>query len=166
MGMIKMKKYTIGFTAGTFDMFHTGHLNLLNNAKKLCDYLIVGVNEDSLVESYKNKKPLIPAEQRLEIVSNIKSVDEAHIMNSLDKIQAAEIFNFKVVFIGSDYKNSERYIKEEARLKKIGIDINYIDYTKGVSSTLLAKKIISTEITNKFYQKEINKVTKGCIISF
>lgn len=57
-----MKEKVIGFTAGTFDMFHIGHLNLLRNAKSRCDYLIVGVNADHLVEEYKHKKAVIPLE--------------------------------------------------------------------------------------------------------
>ncbi|WP_368256085.1 adenylyltransferase/cytidyltransferase family protein [Enterococcus innesii] len=155
-----MKKYRIGFTAGTFDLFHVGHLNLLNSAKELCDYLIVGVNKDSLVQSYKNKKPLIDEIQRLEIVKNIKCVNEAHLMDTLDKKNALEYFNFNVVFIGSDYKNSERYKREERNLKKFGVKIEYIDYTIGISSTLLAKKIISTEVTTKFYEEELKKALR------
>ena len=66
----------IGYTQGTFDMFHIGHLNLIRNAKKHCDYLIVGVNADDLVESYKNKRPIVPLEERAEIVRAIRYVDE------------------------------------------------------------------------------------------
>ncbi len=75
----------IGYTQGTFDMFHIGHLNLIRNAKRRCDYLIVGVNTDELVESYKNKKPIVPLEERAEIVRSIKYVDEVIITNTLDK---------------------------------------------------------------------------------
>ena len=68
----------IGYTQGTFDMFHIGHLNLIRNAKKHCDYLIVGVNADDLVELYKNKRPIVPLEERAEIVRAIRYVDEVH----------------------------------------------------------------------------------------
>ena len=64
----------IGYTQGTYDMFHIGHLNLIKNAKRRCDYLIVGVNTDELVESYKNKRPIVPLEERAEIVRSIKYV--------------------------------------------------------------------------------------------
>ena len=70
-----MKK-VIGYTTGVFDMFHIGHLNILRRAKESCDYLIVGVSTDKLVESYKNKKPIIPFEQRKMIVEAVKYVDQ------------------------------------------------------------------------------------------
>lgn len=75
----------IGYTQGTFDMFHIGHLNLIKNAKRHCDYLIVGVNADDLVESYKHKRPIIPLEERAEIVRAIKYVDEVIVTTTLDK---------------------------------------------------------------------------------
>jgi glycerol-3-phosphate cytidylyltransferase len=75
----------IGFTQGTFDMFHIGHLNLLKNAANHCDYLIVGVNTDELVQSYKSKVPIIPFEERMEIVASIRYVDEVIGMDTLDK---------------------------------------------------------------------------------
>ena len=77
----------IGYTQGTYDMFHIGHLNLIKNAKRRCDYLIVGVNSDELVESYKHKRPIIPLEERAEIVRAIKYVDEVIITDTLDKMQ-------------------------------------------------------------------------------
>lgn len=80
-----MKKYKIGYTQGVYDMFHIGHLNLLNNAKKYCDYLIVGINSDELVEKYKNKIPVISENERQIIVNNIKSVDQAIVVDTLDK---------------------------------------------------------------------------------
>lgn len=89
-----MIKYKVGFTAGTFDMFHVGHLNLLQEAKKECDYLIVGVNKDELVRQYKHKAPLIDETQRVDIVKSIKYVDEAHLMDSLDKSEAWSKYNF------------------------------------------------------------------------
>ena len=64
----------IGYTTGVYDLFHVGHLNLLKNAKGLCDKLIVGVTVDELV-SYKGKKAVIPFEERIEIVRSIKYVD-------------------------------------------------------------------------------------------
>lgn len=142
----------IGFTAGTYDMFHVGHLNLLKRAKQHCDKLIVGVNKSSLVESYKGKSPLIVEEQRLEIVQAIRYVDEAYLMDSLDKMVAYEIFKFNTVFIGSDYKGSERYKKEEMRLAEVGVTIEYLDYTSEISSTILSERIINNELNRKYYK--------------
>lgn len=142
----------IGFTAGTYDMFHVGHLNLLKRAKQNCDKLIVGVNKSSLVESYKGKSPLIAENQRLEIVQAIKYVDEAYLMDTLDKMAAFERFHFNTVFIGSDYKGSDRYKKEEQRLGKVGVTIEYLDYTSEISSTILSERIINNELNRKYYK--------------
>lgn len=140
-----MKKYRIGYTQGVFDMFHIGHLNLLNHAKEQCEYLLVGVNSDDLVKQYKGFIPNIPEEHRLEIVENIKAVDQAFVVNTLDK---SVIFNqnpFDAIFIGSDWKGSERWIQTEEELKKVGAEVVYLQYTGGISSTILRQKICSKE---------------------
>ena len=92
-----MKKYKIGYTQGVYDMFHVGHLNLINNAKKLCDYLIVGVNSDSLVQKYKSKYPVVSENDRKLIVENLKSVDEVIIVDTLDKCKILENKKFDVI---------------------------------------------------------------------
>ena len=95
-----MKKYKIGFIQGTFDLFHIGHLNLIERAKQNCDYLIVGVNSDELVKDYKHKTPVIPLEERIRIIGALKDVDEAVVMEDRDKIAAAKKYNFEVIFMG------------------------------------------------------------------
>ena len=75
----------IGYTQGTYDMFHIGHLNLLKNAKEKCDYLIVGVNADDLVKTYKKKSAVVLLEERMEIISSIKYVDKVIKCDTLDK---------------------------------------------------------------------------------
>ena len=72
-------------TYGTFDLFHKGHYNIIKRAKALGDYLIVGVNADALVESYKHKKPIVPLEERAEIVRAIRYVDQVIVTDTLDK---------------------------------------------------------------------------------
>ena len=89
-----MKKYKIGYTQGVFDMFHIGHLNLLNNAKLYCDYLKVGVNSDNLVSEYKHKTPVINENERRIIVENIKAVDECFVVDTLDKLVINQEHNF------------------------------------------------------------------------
>lgn len=131
------KKYKVGFTAGVYDMFHIGHLNLIKRAKEQCDYLIVGVNSDRLVEYYKNKSTVISESERREIVSNIRDVDKCVIMDNLDKIDAWEKFNFDVVFIGDDWKGSERWNKTEKELAKVNVKVEYLPYTGNISSTIL-----------------------------
>lgn len=136
-----MKKI-VGFTAGAFDMFHIGHLNLIKNAKARCDYLIVGVNTDDLVASYKNKKVIVPLNERIQIVSALKYVDEVEVVDTLDKVEMWKRKKFDVVFIGDDWKGTERWIETEAALqKKCGASVIYLPYTKGTTSTILREKL-------------------------
>ncbi len=132
-----MKKYKIGYTQGVYDMFHIGHLNLINNAKNQCDFLIVGVNSDSLVQCYKNKQPVITQENRRAIVENIKAVDRAIIVNTLDKIELLNGLKFDAVFIGDDWKNDPRWIKTKNDLNLLGVDVVFLPYTPEISSTKL-----------------------------
>ena len=136
-----MEKFRIGYTQGVYDLFHVGHLNLLNNAKKQCDFLIVGINSDKLVESYKNKQPIINEHDRATIVSNIKCVDQVIIVNTLDKVKIHETVCFDAIFIGSDWKGNERWLDTEKQLRKVNAKVIYLDYTEGISSTILREKI-------------------------
>jgi glycerol-3-phosphate cytidylyltransferase len=131
-----MNKTTIGYTSGVFDLFHIGHLNLLKNAKGLCDKLIVGVTVDALVK-YKHKNSVIPFEERIEIVRNIKCVDAAIPQEDLDKFKMWEKLKFDVLFVGDDWYQSPRWKSLEQKFKKVGVRIIYFPYTKGTSSTLL-----------------------------
>ena len=132
-----MKKYKIGFTQGTYDMFHIGHLNLINHAKEQCEYLIVGVNADSLVEEYKHKTPVINEAERAEIVRNIKAVDECVITTTLDKLVALDLYHFDAIFIGDDWKGNARWEKTRLDLAERGVDLVFLPHTAGVSSTEL-----------------------------
>lgn len=136
-----MKKYKIGFVQGSFDMFHIGHLDILEQAKKMCDYLIVGVNSDEFMYSYKKKHPVIPLEERLAIVKAIKYVDEVHIMNDRDKLNALNKFHFNAIIMGDDYKGTEFYNKVEKQMKDKGVSIVYIPHIKLSSSTIIREKI-------------------------
>ena len=131
------KKFKIGYTQGTFDMFHIGHLNLLNHAKEQCVYLIVGVNADTLVQQYKNKTPVINELERAEIVRNIKAVDECSIVYTLDKDDALSRFHFDAIFIGDDWKGNERWEKTRINLNKKGVEVVFLPHTNGISSTAL-----------------------------
>ena len=131
------KKYKIGYTQGVYDMFHIGHLNLINHAKEYCDYLIVGVNSDELVRIYKHKSPVINQEERRIIVENLKAVDKCVIVNTLDKTELLGILHFDVVFIGDDWKGSPRWIQTQIDLADLGVDVIYLPHTDGISSTIL-----------------------------
>ena len=131
----------IGYTQGTFDMFHIGHLNLIKNAKRHCDYLVVGVNSDDLVESYKNKRPIIPLDERVEIMRAIKYVDEVIVTNTLDKKEIWEIVRFNEIYIGDDWKGNERWEKTGKEMEQLGAKLVFLPYTKDTSSTMLREKL-------------------------
>lgn len=126
----------VGYTTGVYDLFHIGHLNMLKNAKGMCDKLIVGVTVDELV-SYKHKKAVIPFEERIEIVRNIKCVDAAVPQETMDKVEAWKKLKYDVLFVGDDWYNSEKWNEYERQLNEVGVKIVYFPYTKGTSSTLI-----------------------------
>ena len=131
----------IGYTTGVFDMFHVGHLNILKKAKEQCDFLIVGVSTDELVLKEKNKLPIIPLKDRMEIVSAIKYVDQVVVQPDKDKMKAWERHHFDKMFVGSDWKGTPKWIEYEEAFKPLNVEIVYFSYTEGVSSTLLRNKI-------------------------
>ena len=137
-----MKEKIIGFTAGTFDMFHIGHLNLLRNARSRCDYLIVGVNSDRLVEEYKNKRAVVPLEERMEIVGALRCVDEVMKVDSLDKAVSWKKKHYNLLFIGDDWKGNERWKRTESEMQQYGVTVVYLPHTEGTNSTLLREKLV------------------------
>ena len=132
-----MKKYRIGYTQGVYDMFHIGHLNIIKHAKEQCEKLIVGINADALVENYKHKTPVINENDRMEIVRNIKGVDDVVLADTLDKKAMHERLGFDVIFIGSDWKGNDRWTETEYMLKALGGDVVFLPHTDGVTSTIL-----------------------------
>ncbi len=132
-----MKKYKNGYTQGVYDMFHIGHLNLLNNARALCDHLIVGVNSDELVLQYKHKLPVIKENERKFIVENIKAVDEVIIADTLDKVEMLHKLHYDAIFIGSDWAGNERWERTKEELAKYNVDVVFLPHTEGISSTML-----------------------------
>lgn len=132
-----MKKYKVGYTQGVYDMFHIGHLNLINHAKEHCDYLIVGINSDKLVEDYKRKHTVINETERATIVANLKAVDEVIIVDTLNKEDILKKKPFDAVFIGDDWKGSDRWNETERVMAQHGVDVVYLKHTDGISSTIL-----------------------------
>lgn len=136
---MKEKKYKIGYTTGVYDMFHIGHLNILKRAKEQCEYLIVGVSTDELVEQYKHKHPVISHDDRMEIVKAIRYVDEVVPQVSMDKVAAWEKIRFDVLFHGDDWKGSNIYNETEEKLKTLGVETVFLPHTDGISSTQLVE---------------------------
>ena len=137
----------LGYTTGVYDLFHIGHLNLLKNARAMCDKLIVGVTTDELV-SYKHKRSVIPFTERIEIVRSIRYVDAAIPQESMDKFAAWEKIKFDVMFVGDDWQKTEKWQAYEAQFKEVGVRIIYFPYTKGISSTQINDILVNkrTEI--------------------
>jgi glycerol-3-phosphate cytidylyltransferase len=130
----------IGYTSGVYDLFHVGHLNLLKNAKGMCDKLIVGVTTDDL-SLYKGKKPLIPFEDRLEIVRSIRYVDSVVPQETMDKAEMCKKLKASVLFVGDDWYNTPKWNDIERELDEIGVKVVYFPYTKGVSSTIISEAL-------------------------
>ena len=137
--MERTEKTIIGYTTGVFDMFHIGHLNILKRAKEQCDYLIVGVSTDEVVEEYKKKTPIIKFEERIAIVEAIKYVDEVVPQTTMDKMEAWKQLKFDVMFHGSDWKGSDMYNHIIETFNNIGVQVIFLPHTEGVSSTLLTE---------------------------
>lgn len=145
-----MKKYKIGYTAGVYDMFHVGHLNVIMNAKNYCEHLIVAVSTDEVVQMNKGKSPIIPYEERAKIVGAIRYVDEVVPQTDYsDKLGAAKRYGIDVIFVGDDWKGTDKWNQIERQLKEIGVDLVYLPYTHSISSTMLREKIVNNDPTQE-----------------
>lgn len=131
----------IGYTTGVFDMFHIGHLNILKKAKNHCDYLIVGVSTDELVQKEKNKTPIIPYSDRARIVEAIKYVDRVVPQINKDKFAAWEQYHFDKMFVGSDWKGTQQWNSYEEQFRPHNVEIIYFDHTDGISSSILRDRL-------------------------
>ena len=139
--MTNKRMEVLGYTAGVYDLFHVGHLNILRNAKALCDKLIVAVSTDELV-AYKKKRAVIPFNERCEIVSHIKFVDVVVPQENMDKLDAWKRYKFDIMFVGDDWYKIDKWDKIEKQLREVGVKIVYFPYTKGTSSTLINEILI------------------------
>lgn len=136
MNQSNPNKKLVGYTCGVYDLFHVGHLNLLRNAKSLCDTLIVGVTTDDRV-IYKGKRCIIPYEDRAEIVRAIRYVDCVVPQKDHDKVEAYHHLKYDILFVGDDWYKNENWKQWETELKEYGVKIIYFPYTQRVSSTKL-----------------------------
>ena len=134
-------KYKIGYTTGVFDMFHVGHLNILKRAKEQCEYLIVGVTTDELCCKRKNKYPIINERDRMLIVESVRYVDKVVPQADMDKVKAVKEHGANVVFVGSDWQGSPSWQQYEVEFASVGCDVQYLQHTDGISSSILREKI-------------------------
>ena len=126
----------IGYTSGVFDLFHIGHVNILRNAKAMCDKLVVGVTVDELV-SYKGKQPVIPYHERIEVVRACRYVDVAVPQNNMDKAAAAKKNHASYLFVGDDWYETDKWKQHEKELAEVSCRVIYFPYTQGTSSTII-----------------------------
>lgn len=131
----------LGYTSGVYDLFHVGHLNLLRNARAMCDKLVVGVTTDELV-AYKYKRAVIPFTERMEIVRSIRYVDAVVPQESMDKLETWNKLKFDVMFVGDDWYQSDRWKDLEKQFQEVGVRIVYFPYTKGTSSSLVNDALV------------------------
>lgn len=153
------KKPVVGYTSGVYDLFHIGHLNIIRSAKTMCDHLIVGVSTDELVR-YKNKIPVIPFDQRVEVIRACSYVDTVVPQENMDKFQAWQKLKFDVMFVGDDWYGTEKWQKIEDQLRAVGVKIIYFPYTKNISSSRINKILEDKrkELIQK--EKELEEVNK------
>ena len=132
------RRVKIGYLSGTFDLFHVGHLNLLRRAKQRCDYLIVGVHDSG---AWKGKETFIPFEERVQIVGACKYVDKV-VKSCREDSDAWDLWHYDRLFVGSDYKGTERFNRYEEFFKDKGVEIVYFPYTQSTSSTQIRKTVM------------------------
>ncbi|MFD9724148.1 adenylyltransferase/cytidyltransferase family protein [Streptomyces sp. NPDC059072] len=130
----------IGYASGVFDLFHIGHLNMLRRARTQCDHLVAGVLPDE-VAAHKGSAPVVPFDERLEIVRSVRYVDEAVADTTLDKLDAWRRIGFHRLFKGDDWRGTERGARWERDFEAVGVEVVYLPYTAHVSSSALRREL-------------------------
>ena len=138
----------IGYTCGVFDLFHIGHVEILKNAKSICDKLIVGLTTDEQVK-YKNTTCVIPYSERKLVLESCKYVDMVISQDDHDKIKAFHKIKYDILIVGDDWYNDEKWNKYEETLKQFNVKIIYFPYNKQTNTTSIKKKV--TIMNNESY---------------
>ena len=131
----------IGYTTGVFDLFHVGHVRLLEKAKSMCDRLIVGVTNDELV-AYKNKKAVIGHCERMEVVKACRYVDVVVSQDNMNKLESYWRYKYDILFVGDDWYNTKKWDKIERDMVNLGVKLIYLPYTRQTSSTLINETLL------------------------
>ena len=136
-----MGKVRIGYLGGCWDLLHIGHINYIRKAKEQCDYLIVDVTPDEIVFEQKQKYPIIKENDRLEVIRAIKYVDRAELSDEGRDMGALEKYGYNVLFLSEDHRGKEYYNNLEKEMAARGVEVIYIPYTQGVSSTQIKEDV-------------------------
>lgn len=139
-----MEKVKIGYIGGVWDLFHVGHLNYIKKARELCDYLVVDVTPDQIVYEQKQKFPIINENDRMKIVEAVRYVDKVGLSDEKRDYGALEKYGFNVLFLSEDHRGKEYYNNLEAKMREYGVEVIYIPYTQGVSTTAITGVIRGT----------------------
>ncbi len=138
------------YTVGTFDMLHVGHLALLERCKTLGDVVAVGVASDSVVNSYKFNVPVIPLDQREEMLNALRCVDIVRPYHELEYVSACIELNVDIFVIGEDWGNKPHNIEVETYLKTQGKKIIQVLYSPRTSSTKIKENVLAQPHKNTF----------------
>jgi glycerol-3-phosphate cytidylyltransferase len=131
----------VGYAPGAYDLFHIGHLNVLRQAREMCDVLVAGVVADEICELTKGVRPFVPLEERLDIVRSIGIVDSVHAETTPDKLDAWQEVRFDRIFKGDDWRGTAKGRDLEERLGAVGVEVVYFPYTMHTSSTMLRRAV-------------------------
>lgn len=137
-----MKKYKIGFLCGFFDPLHDGHIDIMRQAKEMCEHLIVAVGTDEFMMQRKHRETVLSYGQRVEIVSAIRYVDQVVPEIDLDKMKAYYQYHFDVMIAGEDHVSEPLYQEAKKQLEALGIDTVFVPRRKNISSTLMREKML------------------------
>ena len=138
-------QYEVGYASGVFDMFHVGHLNLLRSARNFCSYLVVGVASDEYAEGIKGSLPVVPCDERLDIISSLGIVDEVVIDRSADKTLAWRQRPFDAIFKGDDWQGTPKGYQLERSMAELGVAVVYFPYTRHTSSSILRSYLVGQD---------------------
>ena len=142
---METKKLRRLYTGGTFDLFHSGHVNFLKMCKKIADYVIVSLNTDEFIYEYKNSYPIVSYENRKEVLLSCRYVDEV-IPNIDGKDSKPAILSVSPDFIaiGTDWAKKDYYKQMDFTqewLDENNITLIYLPYTENISTTEIKKRM-------------------------
>lgn len=131
----------VGYAPGAFDLFHVGHLRLLQRARQRCDVLVVGVVGDELAELQRGERPVMSLAARMAAVDALPWVDLVVEDPSQDKWVIWDRIRFDVIFKGDDWQGMPKGDRLEAAMARVGAEVVYLSYTRNVSSSLLREEL-------------------------